>query len=130
MHIILIILLVLAFAYSIALVVMNNQAVAVNLLFSQIPAINSGLVMVAAIFLGILIGIVLSLLLFRVLQNKWEISRLKKELQQTQSQLNEANIKLADQAEKIRQLQLSRETEQMLASAPVTTAPINETSQF
>ncbi len=130
MHIILIILLVLAFAYSIALVVMNNQAVAVNLLFSQIPAINSGLVMVATIFLGILIGIVLSLLLFRVLQNKWEISRLKKELQQTQSQLNEANIKLADQAEKIRQLQLSRETEQMLASTPVTTAPINETSQF
>ena len=66
MHIILIILLVLAFAYSLALVVLNNQAIAVNLLFSSVANMSLGLVLVATIFLGILIGILLALLLFRV----------------------------------------------------------------
>lgn len=106
MHIFLIILLVLVFAYSIGLVLMNNSEVSVNLLFSNLVPMNLGLLLVATIFLGILIGILLALLLFRVLQNRWEINRLRKEIVLVQGQLAEANVKLAQQA---KQEQLIRE---------------------
>ncbi|OAU94304.1 lipopolysaccharide assembly protein LapA domain-containing protein [Moraxella catarrhalis] len=109
MHIILIILLVLAFAYSLALVVLNNQAIAVNLLFSNVANMSLGLVLVATIFLGVLIGILLALLLFRVFQNKWEISRLKKEKAAIQAELGEANLKLAQRAEEVRRLELEHQ---------------------
>lgn len=99
MHIILIVLLVAVCAYAIGLVLMNNSEVAVNLMFSHVPTMNLGLLLVITIALGIILGMLLALLVFRVLQNKWEISRLKKELKLTQSQLTEANIKLAQQAE-------------------------------
>lgn len=111
MHIILIILLVLAFAYSLALVVLNNQAISVNLLFSSVANMSLGLILVATIFLGVLIGILLALLLFRVFQNKWEISRLKKENVAVQTQLSEANLKLAQQAEQMRHLEASRQSD-------------------
>lgn len=110
MHIILIILLVLAFAYSLALVVLNNQAIAVNLLFSNVVNMSLGLVLVATIFLGVLIGILLALLLFRVFQNKWEISRLKKEKAAIQAELSEANLKLAQRAEEVRRLELEHQS--------------------
>ncbi|UXZ04698.1 LapA family protein [Moraxella nasicaprae] len=100
MHILLIVLLVVVFAYSITLVLLNNSEVAVNLLFANLVPMNLGLVLVASIFLGVLIGILLALLMFRVLQNKWEISRLKKEVRTVQAQLTEANIKLAQMTEK------------------------------
>ncbi|WP_049235949.1 lipopolysaccharide assembly protein LapA domain-containing protein [Moraxella canis] len=109
MHIILIILLVLAFAYSLALVVMNNQAIAVNLIFSNVANMSLGLILVATIFLGVLIGILLALLLFRVFQNKWEISRLKKEKAAIQAELSEANLKLAQRAEEVRRLELEHQ---------------------
>lgn len=99
MHIILIILLILVCAYAIGLVLMNNSEVVVNLIFSSVPTMNLGLLLVITIALGIVLGMLLALLVFRVLQNKWEISRLKKELKLTQAQLTEANIKLAKQAE-------------------------------
>lgn len=120
MHIILIILLVLAFAYSLALVVLNNQAIAVNLLFSSVANMSLGLVLVATIFLGILIGILLALLLFRVFQNKWEISRLKKEKASIQAKLGEANLQLVQRAEEIRRLELEYQTNKpTLADATV-----------
>lgn len=112
MHIVLIVLLVIAFAYSLALVVLNNQAVTVNLLFSQVANMSLGLVLVATIFLGVLIGVLLALLLFRVLQNKWEISRLKKEVNTIQGQLTDANLKLAEQA---KQLELARQNDTLAA---------------
>ena len=99
MHIILIVLLVAVCAYAIGLVLMNNSEVAVNLMFSSVPTMNLGLLLVITIVLGVILGMLLALLVFRVLQNKWEISRLKKELKLTQSQLTEANIKLAQQSE-------------------------------
>lgn len=111
MHIILIILLVLAFAYSLALVVLNNQAISVNLLFSSVANMSLGLILVATIFLGVLIGILLALLLFRVFQNKWEISRLKKENANVQAQLSEANLKLAQQAEQIRRIEQNNQSD-------------------
>ncbi|SPX84406.1 LapA family protein [Moraxella ovis] len=99
MHIILIVLLVAVCAYAIGLVLMNNSEVAVNLMFSSVPTMNLGLLLVVTIVLGVILGMLLALLVFRVFQNKWEISRLKKELKLTQSQLIEANIKLAQQSE-------------------------------
>lgn len=101
MHILLIILLALAFAYSIALVFLNNGVVNdVNLLFGTLIPMPLGQLLVATIVLGVLIGILLALLLFRVFQNKWEIRRLRKEVSSVQAQLAEANVKLAQYAEK------------------------------
>ena len=48
--------------------------------------------------LGIIIGILLSLLIFRVLQNKWEISRLNKANANLQAQLTQANTVIDRQA--------------------------------
>lgn len=125
MHIILIILLVLAFAYSLALVVLNNQAISVNLLFSSVANMSLGLILVATIFLGILIGILLALLLFRVFQNKWEIARLKKENTTVQAQLSEANLQLAQQAEHIRRIEGQQSDVVTLAESTSINHPIN-----
>ena len=79
MHIILIILLVLAFAYSLALVVLNNQAIAVNLLFSSVANMSLGLVLVATIFFRHFDwDFACTVIISCFFQNKWEISRLKK----------------------------------------------------
>ncbi|MCL1622655.1 lipopolysaccharide assembly protein LapA domain-containing protein [Moraxella sp. Tifton1] len=101
MHIVLIVLLAAVCAYAIGLVLINNREVAVNLIFSDVPAMNLGLLLIITIALGLVLGMLLALLVFRVFQNKWEISRLSKELKLTQSQLTEANIKLAQQAESL-----------------------------
>lgn len=92
MSLFLIVLLVAFFAYSLALVLANNSEIAVNLLFSQVPNTNMGLVLISTIALGVLIGILLALLLFRVLQNKLEIRRLVKENAELQAKLDEAQI--------------------------------------
>lgn len=92
MSLFIIILLVLFFAYAIALVLANNSEIAVNLLFSQVPTTNLGLLLVLTIALGVFIGILLSVLLFRVLQNKLEIRRLRKEKADLQAKLDEANV--------------------------------------
>ncbi|STZ08681.1 Protein of uncharacterised function (DUF1049) [Moraxella caprae] len=92
MSLFIIILLVLFFGYAIALVLANNSEIAVNLLFSQVPTTNLGLLLVLTIALGVFIGILLSVLLFRVLQNKLEIRRLRKEKADLQTKLDEANV--------------------------------------
>lgn len=79
MRFILFVLLFISFAYAIGLVLANNADVGVNLLFSQAPTMNLGLLLILCMTLGIIIGMLLALLMFRVLQNKWEISRLKKQ---------------------------------------------------
>ena len=98
MRIVLLILLFLIFGYSLALVLANNTEVAVNLLLSQAPAMNLGLLLILCLALGVLIGLLLSLLLFRVFQNKWEISRLTKENSSLQEKLKQANIAIDRQA--------------------------------
>ncbi|MGE6796509.1 MULTISPECIES: lipopolysaccharide assembly protein LapA domain-containing protein [Psychrobacter] len=98
MRILLLILLFLSFAYSLGLVLANNTEVGVNLLFSQAPTMNLGLLLILCLILGIIIGILLALLIFRVLQNKWEISRLQKANIHLQEQLTQANIAIDRQA--------------------------------
>ncbi len=94
MSLVLAILLAVFFGYSLALVVANNSAVAVNLLFLQVPNTNLGLVLIFTIILGILIGILLAILLFKVLQNKLEIRKLHKEVSTLQSKLIETTTAL------------------------------------
>ena len=98
MRILLVVLLFLGFAYSLALVLANNTGVGVNLLFSQAPTMNLGLLLILCLILGIVIGILLALLIFRVLQNKWEISRLQKANASLQEQLTQANVVIDRQA--------------------------------
>ena len=98
MRILLLVLLFLSFAYSLALVLANNTEVGVNLLFSQAPTMNLGLLLILCLILGIVIGILLALLIFRVLQNKWEISRLQKANASLQQQLTQANVVIDRQA--------------------------------
>ena len=57
MRILLLVLLFLSFAYSLALVLANNTEVGVNLLFSQAPTMNLGLLLILCLILGIVIGI-------------------------------------------------------------------------
>lgn len=87
MRAVLIVVLVVFFAYALGLVIANGTELAVNLLFYQAPAMNLGLLLIIAISLGIIIGIFLSLLLFKVLQNKWEMSRLNRENAHLKSEL-------------------------------------------
>lgn len=98
MRFLLFVLLFLSFAYSLGLVLANNTEVGVNLLFSQAPTMNLGLLLILCLILGIIIGILLSLLIFRVLQNKWEISRLQKANINLQEQLTQANVVIDRQA--------------------------------
>ncbi|WP_413500568.1 lipopolysaccharide assembly protein LapA domain-containing protein [Psychrobacter maritimus] len=98
MRILLLVLLFLSFAYSLGLVLANNTEVGVNLLFSQAPTMNLGLLLILCLILGIIIGMPLALLMFRVLQNKWEISRLQKLNANLQEQVTQANIVIDRQA--------------------------------
>lgn len=72
-------LLVVALIYALALVLLNGNQVAVNLLFTQIPLMNLGLLLILCLAIGVLIGGLLAVLLFRVVQNKREITRLSNE---------------------------------------------------
>ncbi|WP_201574242.1 MULTISPECIES: lipopolysaccharide assembly protein LapA domain-containing protein [Psychrobacter] len=98
MRFLLFVLLFLSFAYSLGLVLANNTEVGVNLLFSQAPAMNLGLLLILCLILGIVIGMLLALLMFRVLQNKWEISRLQKLNKNLQEQVTQANAVIDRQA--------------------------------
>lgn len=98
MRILLLVLLFLSFAYALGLVLANNTDIGVNLLFTQAPAMNLGLLLILGLILGIIIGILLALLMFRVLQNKWEISRLQKLNKNLEEQLAQAHIVIDRQA--------------------------------
>lgn len=88
------ILLFIIFAFSLMLVIVNNQQVDVNLLFSQVPQMNLGLLLIICIVLGMIGGVLLALMLFRVLQMKLENQRLSKELTQTREQLMQTQHQL------------------------------------
>lgn len=80
MRFILVIILIVIFGYSLALVLFNSQPTPVDLLFAQVPSMNLGLLLVLTLGLGIIVGLLLGVLVFRVIQSRWEIKRLNKEL--------------------------------------------------
>lgn len=117
MSLILIILLAVFFGYSLVLVLANNREVEINLLFAQIPSTNLGLVLILTIALGVIIGVLVSLLLFKVLQNKLEIRRLKKEVTTLEGKLDETKLALQTERQTVMDLQQQSE-----ASIPDTAA--------
>ena len=82
MRFILTVLLVLVFGYSLALVLFNSLPAEVNLIFTQVPAMNLVLLLIITLGLGLIAGLLLGLQVFGVFQSSWEIKRLKKELDQ------------------------------------------------
>ncbi|WP_019520147.1 lipopolysaccharide assembly protein LapA domain-containing protein [Faucicola boevrei] len=81
------ILLFIVFAYSLMLVLVNSAQTEVNLIFSQVPQMNLGLLLIICILLGVIGGVLLSIILFKVVQIRLENQRLNKELSQTQEKL-------------------------------------------
>lgn len=92
MNIVLVILLVLLFAYAVFLILANNSEVAVDLLATQVPTMNLGFLLIVSLVLGVLIGMLIALIVFKVLPMRFEINRLKKDKQLLQSKLDEATI--------------------------------------
>lgn len=81
MRFIFLILLIALFGYSMALVLANSTNTQVDLLFAHIPTMNLGLLLVMTLVLGIITGLLLGVHVFRVIQTRWEITRLNKELE-------------------------------------------------
>lgn len=81
------ILLFVVFGYSLMLVLVNNHQVEVSLIFTQVPQMNLGLLLIICILLGLIAGVLLSIILFKVVQIRLENQRLQKELTKTQEKL-------------------------------------------
>jgi lipopolysaccharide assembly protein A len=73
-------LLIVLFGYSLALVLQNGTELSVDLLFTQVPAMRLGLLLLLTLILGLVLGLLLSIQLFRVFQTRWEIKRLRKDI--------------------------------------------------
>lgn len=82
------------FGYAIALFFTNTSEIEVNLLFAQVPAMNTAILLVITFIIGIVAGLMLALLVFKVFQIRWENSRLHKEIKQ----LRKEQVELATQA--------------------------------
>ncbi|AXY60304.1 MULTISPECIES: lipopolysaccharide assembly protein LapA domain-containing protein [Acinetobacter] len=94
MRYVLVALLIVLFGYSLALVLQNGTELTVDLLFTQVPAMRLGLLLLLTLALGIVVGLLLGVQVFRVFQNSWEIKRLRKDI----DYLRKEQIKSAQQA--------------------------------
>lgn len=94
MRYVLIALLVAIFGYALALVLQNPAELQVDLLFTQVPAMRLGLLLLLTLALGVVVGLLLGVQVFRVFQNSWEIKRLRKDI----DHLRKEQIQLAQQA--------------------------------
>ena len=94
MRYVLIALLVAIFGYALALVLQNPAELQVDLLFTQVPAMRLGLLLLLTLALGVVVGLLLGVQDFRVFQNSWEVKRLRKDI----DHLRKEQIQLAQQA--------------------------------
>ncbi|AWA47819.1 lipopolysaccharide assembly protein LapA domain-containing protein [Acinetobacter junii] len=94
MRYVLIALLVAIFGYALALVLQNPAELQVDLLFTQVPAMRLGLLLLLTLALGVVVGLLLGVQVFRVFQNSWEVKRLRKDI----DHLRKEQIQLAQQA--------------------------------
>ena len=62
----LVVLLIVLFGYSLALVLQNGTELSVNLLFTEVPAMRLGLLLLITLALGIVVGLLLGVQIFRV----------------------------------------------------------------
>lgn len=79
-------LLIVVFGYALALVLQNSAELQVDLLFTQVPQMRAGLLLLLTLVLGTVVGLLLGLIVFRVFQRSWEIKRLNKEIEQLRLQ--------------------------------------------
>ena len=86
MRYVLIVLLVVLFGYALALVLQNSTELQVDLLFTQVPQMRAGLLLLITLILGIVIGLLLGIVIFRVFQRNWEVERLNKEIEHLRQQ--------------------------------------------
>lgn len=94
MRFVVLIVLFLIFGYSLALVIANSTQTAVNLLFVDVPTMNLGLLLIISIILGVIGGLLLGLILFRVIQMKLENQRLIKDITKVREELMQSQHKL------------------------------------
>ncbi|WP_163124371.1 lipopolysaccharide assembly protein LapA domain-containing protein [Acinetobacter portensis] len=94
MRYVLVIILLVLFGYSLALVLQNSTELSVDLLFTQVPAMRLGLLLLLTLSLGLVLGLLLGVQIFRVFQKSWEIKRLRKDIEY----LRKEQIKTAQSA--------------------------------
>jgi lipopolysaccharide assembly protein A len=91
------------FAYCLALVLQNGTELSVDLLFTQVPAMRLGLLLLLTLVLGILAGLLLGVQIFRVFQRSWEIKRLNNEIKTLRKeQIQSAQLAAAEAAAHVR----------------------------
>lgn len=103
MRYVLIAVMIAIFAYSLALVLQNGTELSVDLLFTQVPAMRLGLLLLITLALGLLLGLLLGVQVFRVFQSQWEIKRLNNEIKALRKeQIQSAQLAAAEAAAQIR----------------------------
>ncbi|TCB66559.1 lipopolysaccharide assembly protein LapA domain-containing protein [Acinetobacter sp. ANC 4178] len=99
MRYVLVAILIILFGYSLALVLQNGTEVTVDLLFTQVPAMRLGLVLLLTLALGVVVGLLLGVQVFRVFQTSWEIKRLRKDIDHLRKeQIQAAQLAAAEAA--------------------------------
>jgi len=92
-------LLLVVFGYALALVLQNPAELPVDLLFTQVPAMRLGLLLLLTLVLGIVLGLLLGVQVFRVFQNAWEVKRLRKDIDHLRKeQIQTAQLAAAEAA--------------------------------
>ena len=84
---------------AIHLVLQNGTELTVDLLFTQVPAMRLGLLLLLTLALGVVLGLLLGVQVFRVFQNSWEIKRLRKDIEYLRKeQIQAAQLAAAEAA--------------------------------
>ena len=96
-------LLLVIFGYALALVLQNPAELPVDLLFTQVPAMRLGLLLLLTLVLGVVLGLLVGVQIFRVFQNAWEIKRLRKDIDHLRKeQIQSAQLAAAEAAASVR----------------------------
>ena len=99
MRYLLVIVLIVIFGYALALVLQNSTELPVDLLFTQVPAMRLGLLLLLTLVIGVVIGLLIGVQVFRVFQKSWEINRLRKDVEHLRKeQIHQAQLAASEAA--------------------------------
>ncbi|MBH1969632.1 LapA family protein [Moraxellaceae bacterium AER2_44_116] len=85
-RVLLALLLVLVSFCGIWLVVTNPQTIQLNLLLLELPAMNSGLVVLLSFVLGCLLGLLSAVFIFKILPLRWQLRQSQREIAELRKQ--------------------------------------------
>lgn len=68
------------------IVVSNQQQMSLNLLLIDIPAINSGLIVLLSFGVGCVLGLVAAIFIYRVLPLRWQLRQSQREIAELRKQ--------------------------------------------